>query len=212
MTTDDEIGATLPNRLNRTIVLLTLLYSPGRSGKINEPISGRTRLQKQAFLIQEDLKQKGVKTFYSFRPFKLGPMSYELHNDIDWLKFEGVLEEEKQTLPDGTQYGVFSLTEKGIAEINNYLKDPVWKNVLQRITEVKKATNSVNLSYLVESVHEAHPTYVLDTPVVRLLESLAKTTGQKPTNAKSDFSPQRRRTPTSAAEEVRALRSRRGSS
>jgi uncharacterized protein YwgA len=203
----DTKDVSLPERLNRIVVLLILLYSPGSSGQINEPVSGRTRLQKQTFLVQEDLRKEGVKSLYSFRPYKLGPLSYEIYNDLDWLEFEGILKEEKQTLTDGKQFSKFTLTQKGIAEVDRYLTDPVWKSVLQRTTAVKKATNSVNLSYLVESVHEAHPEYVLTTPVVRLLESLAASTGQSPTKTTVGFSPRKHKTKTSTAEEVRALRS-----
>src|SRR5207253_10014929 len=142
MANNDRESA-LPKNLNRIVVLEILLYSPGNSGKINEPVSGRTRLQKETFLVQEDLRKLGVKSLYSFRPYKLGPLSYDLYNDLDWLKFEGVLSEEKQTLANGTEFSKFTLTKKGIAEVDRYLTDPKWKIVLQRISQIKKATNSV---------------------------------------------------------------------
>jgi hypothetical protein len=209
---NDDRERTLPKSLNRIIVLEILLYSPGISGRVNEPVSGRTRLQKETFLVQEELRKLGVKSLYSFRPYKLGPMSYDLYNDLDWLKFEGILKEEKQTLADGTEYSKFTLTQKGIAEVDHYLTDPVWKTVLERIIEIKKATNSVNLSYLVDTVHRAHPEYVLSVPVVKLLEALANSTGHVPTKTTPDFHPRKHKAKTPVTEEVRILRSNNESS
>jgi len=45
-----------PSRItNRRDILLLLLYSPGVSSQVNEPIAGRTRLVKMLFLFKKEL-------------------------------------------------------------------------------------------------------------------------------------------------------------
>ena len=44
----------MPKLNNRKDILLLLLYSPGKTGKFNEPIVGKTRLIKMLFLFKKE--------------------------------------------------------------------------------------------------------------------------------------------------------------
>ncbi len=198
----------LPKDIDRIKMLLLLLYAPGAGNKAHEPVRGRTRLQKQAFLVQQELKKLGARTLYSFRPYRLGPMSYEIYNDLDWLKFEGTITEIPQLLSNGEQYSSFALTEQGVKEVKKFLQGERWAELLERVTSIKQGTNSVNLSYLVESVHEAYPEYMLKASLVRLLDSFSASTGIAPTKVTAASSPRRLSAKTSVSEEIRAIRSR----
>lgn len=190
---NDRGQHTLPPVVNRINVLILLLYSPGYSEDVNEPISGRTRLQKQTFLVQQQLRSLGAKSMYSFRPYKLGPLSYELYNDIEWLKLEGVVSEKINTLPDGTKFSRFELDEKGVREASSLLEDPNWAYVYNIVKAIKKVTNALDLSTLVESVHETFPEYVLKTPfaIERLLESFSAS--QSPHETELASTPRKKR-------------------
>src|SRR6266568_8780226 len=168
----------LPKDIDRIKMLLLLLYAPG------------------------------ARTLYSFRPYRLGPMSYEIYNDLDWLKFEGTITEIPQLLSNGEQYSSFALTEQGVKEVKKFLQGERWAELLERVTSIKQGTNSVNLSYLVESVHEAYPEYMLKASLVRLLDSFSASTGIAPTKVTAASSPRRLSAKTSVSEEIRAIRSR----
>ncbi len=77
---------------DRRIVLLLLLYVPGPKGTEAEPIRGRTRLQKLLFLAKEDYGLGGVfEGFPEFEPYKYGPFSSELYDDLDFLENLGLI-------------------------------------------------------------------------------------------------------------------------
>lgn len=95
---------------NRKDILLLLLYSPGLTGEINEPIIGRTRLVKMMFLFKEEaLKhfKKGTdineNNFYSFFAWNFGPFSKEVYDDLNFFEYRGYIERKKtkeDTIPE----------------------------------------------------------------------------------------------------------------
>lgn len=77
----------MTDKINRKDIILLLLYAPGISGEKAEPIRGITRFTKLLFLLKAMYNlDKEVKNYYSFEPFKLGPFTDELYDDLDFLK------------------------------------------------------------------------------------------------------------------------------
>ena len=95
---------------NRKDVLLLMLYSPGRTESVNEPIDGRTRLTKMLFLFkQEALKhfrsgtQINDDNFYEFFPWNFGPFSRDVYDDLTFFELRGFIardESTEDTLPE----------------------------------------------------------------------------------------------------------------
>lgn len=81
-------------RLKGTDILLLLLYVPGKTGGICEPIFGTTRLSKAFFLFEEEAKEKFMKGSITiddlpeFIPWKFGPWSNQLMDNVEF--FEGI--------------------------------------------------------------------------------------------------------------------------
>lgn len=75
--------------------LLLILYTPTKNGKdapANVPITGRTRLMKMSFLFDKEVREDFIKdkTFSEvalpeFFPWKYGPFSRDLLNDLEFL-------------------------------------------------------------------------------------------------------------------------------
>ena len=126
------------DRMNRTDLLLLLLYAAGPSGKNCETIGGKTRLQKEVFLAQKDLKDKQIKSNYYFRPYHYGPYSIELYDDVNWLASEDIIEIRKIRLEKKGIYTEYKLTNKGIKEMELKLDDPKMKKSFDIISRVKK--------------------------------------------------------------------------
>jgi len=95
---------------NRRDVLLLLLYSPGKTGRINEPIVGRTRLVKMLFLFKAEvlpLFRRGTEitdeNFYQFFPWNFGPFSAQVYDDITFFILRGFVESSatgEESLPE----------------------------------------------------------------------------------------------------------------
>jgi uncharacterized protein len=150
----------IEKRISRSDMLLLLLYAPGPSGQIGEPIRGKTRLQKELFLTQKNLRDAGIFTYYPFQPYKLGPYSKELYEDIEWMEYEGVLKTEKLDLGE---YGIcaeFRITDKGRREIETKIQEQSLKKAFEIATETKNRFNALNVVELVRLTHELYPDYV----------------------------------------------------
>src|SRR6187401_2326843 len=95
---------------NRRDVLLLLLYSPGRGERVNEPISGRTRLTKMLFLFKEEVPphfRKGTQidsdNFYQFFAWDFGPFSAQVYDDLTFFMLRGFIQSsisKDESLPE----------------------------------------------------------------------------------------------------------------
>ena len=156
--------STKQERLNRMDLLLLLLLADGNKGT-NEPIEGKTRLQKQLFLSQKKLKDHKIDKPYSFRPYYYGPYCKEIYSDIDLLKKDGVIKEEQKVDCYAGIVQVFSLTPQGVAEVQNLIKSPTILEQYDIIREIKKEFNSMSVVDLVDYTHEAFKDYATKSVV-----------------------------------------------
>jgi len=147
-------------RIERTDMLLLLLYASGPSGRKCEPIRGKTRLQKEIFLTQKELRKAGIFTYYSFRPYKLGPYSEELYDDIEYMEYEGVLEVLKIDLGEYGIYAEYRITDKGRREICRKIREYSLEKAYEVAREIKTRFNGINLVDLVRFTHTRYPEYV----------------------------------------------------
>jgi uncharacterized protein len=95
---------------NRRDILLLLLYSPGKTAQVNEPIVGRTRLVKLLFLFKKEALphfQRGTdineENFYQFFAWNFGPFSTQVYDDITFFVLRGFIESsavEEEPLPE----------------------------------------------------------------------------------------------------------------
>lgn len=149
---------TMEERLNRMDLLLLLLLADGNKGT-NEPIEGKTRLQKQLFLSQKMLKEHKIEKPYSFRPYYYGPYCKEIYSDIELLKKDGIVKEEEKIDNYGGIVRVFSLTPQGISEVQGLIKNANVREQYDIIRAVKNRFNSMSVVDLVDFTHTAYKEY-----------------------------------------------------
>jgi len=73
--------------MTKTEIILNLLFADGR-----KPIVGTTRLQKLLFLVEHEKNIKAKNESFAFEPFKFGPVSKSLYDDLEFLINIGFLE------------------------------------------------------------------------------------------------------------------------
>ena len=78
--------------LGRRRALILLLYASGISGRVNEPIEGRTRLTKMLFLLdkQNDVFRRVASL--NFEAYAYGPFDDKIYDQLGWLANMGFLE------------------------------------------------------------------------------------------------------------------------
>jgi len=80
-------------------ILLLLLYLPGKTGKDNEAISGRTRLTKMIYIFEKEIKDNidylDKSSVPNFIPYDFGPFSRDLFDDLQFfINIEFIKEDE----------------------------------------------------------------------------------------------------------------------
>src|SRR3989344_6285597 len=73
----------MPSILEKSDMILLLLYGRGAKGHFSEPIQGITRLMKLLFLLE---KEAGINDGFSFVPYKMGPFSSEVYPELEFLR------------------------------------------------------------------------------------------------------------------------------
>jgi hypothetical protein len=183
---------------NKTDLLLTLLLDANNNDISSDMIIGITRLEKMLFLLQMEkgfLKNNAKQDRFDFVPFRMGPWTNEIYDEIDFLESLGLVEKknskeksasdqahndelfnsaiidkyQKDYRPPESESERFSLSSKGKAkalEIWNKLSD-VEKD---QIISIKKRFKNLNLRQLLRYVYKNYPEYTTESEIKGLLD------------------------------------------
>lgn len=99
---------------NSKDLIMLLLYAPGTSGVLCDPIEGQTRLMKMIFLFKKELSRRfnldqviDEKAFPDFEAYDYGPYSASVYSDLEFLVnlnfVELVLAEEPTIIEEETK-------------------------------------------------------------------------------------------------------------
>lgn len=125
-----------------------------------EPVEGRTRLQKMIFLTQKQLEDPDCfNEGYDYFPYDYGPFSKELYEDIDNLVEEGVIEEREETEEDGKKKYYYELTSEGKDTLEEKLQEEGSDSILDKIDEIKSQYNKMDLSELLDKIYAKYPDF-----------------------------------------------------
>ena len=130
-------------------IVLFLFAAGNRRKKYNEPVTGKTRLVKELFLLREVGK---IKNMYEFFPDNYGPSSEELLTDLNLLIQDDFV--QTQPHPYGTQY---FLTPKGIKKAQELITE----EIKMKIENIKRNYNEMPLNKLLVYVYTAFPKYTV---------------------------------------------------
>lgn len=179
---------------NRAELILSLLYA---NESIPKPIVGMTRLEKMIFLLtkQESVLSDVKDEKYTFVPFRMGPWSNEVYDEIDFLESLGlvkkrnshsiepaekaetkelfntlIIEKYQRNVVNTQQVSeILGLTEKGIEKAKslwNRLNDEEKK----KIVNIKNTYNNMNLRQLLRYIYNKYPEYTTESEIKEYLE------------------------------------------
>jgi uncharacterized protein YwgA len=167
-------------RLSRTDLLLHLLADVP-SGASSGAIQGITRLQKLLFLAEREAGVRvGEGTDFNFTPYKFGPVSKDLYDDLEKLEnlglleahsiaepsaveldeyglsFEGLMGEEQQEASDAFEERRYQITENGLKWLQDRAS-AMGDEALKGIRRVKGKYGTLSLSDLLYYVYTRYP-------------------------------------------------------
>ncbi|MFB6186575.1 MAG: PadR family transcriptional regulator [Halobacteriaceae archaeon] len=121
-------------------------------------IEGKTRLQKLAFLLDEE-KLGDRFDAYEFRKYDYGPFSKELLEDVEDLKEKNLVEIRKsRTFGGNTRYD-YRLTEMGRKVAKDLFQQEDASVVFEQAVEIFTEYGDLPLRDLIELVYEKYPEY-----------------------------------------------------
>jgi uncharacterized protein len=162
--------------LERDDVLLLLLLA--MSDKSKQRVASITRIEKLMFLLQKETVFSGaLHEKFAFKPWKFGPFSQGIYEDLDLLISARLVDVEERELanyveyteqnelsdnPLGSEPGepvverVFSLTDRG-KKVAEKLRSLISEKDWQEIAGLKRRFESVPLTRLIQYVYHKYP-------------------------------------------------------
>ena len=169
-------------KFDRDQSLMLLLAAPGYRGEEAEPIQGTTRLQKLLFLIEREAGLPAAEgPDFQFTPWKFGPVSKELYDDLEKLENLGLLESDPISAPSLTEldeYGLsfddlmgdeesqargsteekrYRLTPLGLQWVNRHINQRGQREMLDKIRRIKAKYGALSLQDLLHYVYKKYP-------------------------------------------------------
>lgn len=121
-----------------------------------QSIDGAIRFQKLVFLGQHESK---VPEHYRFVPYKYGPYSYRLRQEIESCIDAGYITKRHTDNEAGNYRVDYSITQKGIQYAQELQKVDGMDRIFRNIHEIKKKYNGWNISRLLKYVYRKYPDY-----------------------------------------------------
>lgn len=129
-----------------------------------EPIDGRTRLQKMVFVVQQELAESDdlrEDQLYEFFAYDYGPFSKELAEDIDRMIDDGLLDEEDIEYDDeGNIKYLYTLESQGRSTVKREIAAREVDEVIETARRIKRRFNEeLSLPEVIDEVYAEYPEY-----------------------------------------------------
>jgi uncharacterized protein YwgA len=134
------------------------LWAPDRHDRHNEPLYGRTRLQKAMFLVHRKLDEEfGVDAGFDFEAYKYGPFDNGIYDAVTFMENQGYLRVRTEEEHDHSyEMREYKLTEEGESWARELYGDiPEEQQELLRWVKVKHALKK--LGRLITYVYNEYP-------------------------------------------------------
>ena len=160
-------------------VVMVLLYAPGITEKIGEPIEGTTRLQKLLFLLWKEGKFfENIPNLYGFQAYDFGPCMDDIYDDLDFAVDIGLIQINE--VPSGNEFEDgdgeaflrhfgftfvmkgsrrdYELTPRGMKAAKEIF-DSLGKSDREHLIKIKEKYNSMLFFDLLRYVYQKYPKF-----------------------------------------------------
>ena len=174
----------------RNLLLLLLGIDSGQEG-----LGGITRLQKLLFLIGRESQLDIEQTTYSFEPYKAGPYSPQMYDDLEFLENLGYVDSEVTAessdaeaaevdllsfdhlmgdhgesddgpgSADAFEERRFRLTDKGRQQMNSLLKSGEYEPVANTVRRIKSKYGKYSLNDLLYYIYTKYPDMTTESEI-----------------------------------------------
>ena len=134
--------------LNRQKTVIEILTRAGR------PVT-HIQLTKLCFLLRHEFESGGGNAFYDFVPYKYGPFSFALFQEIDKLVDQGYVVEPSSNL--------WTISEEITADTSR-----LDKKVKADIDDLLEQFGSISRNRLIERVYGSHPRFTINSEIDKL--------------------------------------------
>lgn len=129
-----------------------------------EPIDGRTRLQKMVFVMQQELVESGAlrgDQLYEFFAYDYGPFSKELAEDIDRMMEDGLIDEtDVEYDDDGNLKYIYTLESLGRSVLEKEIGTKGANEVIEKARRIKQRYNEeLSLPEVIDEVYSEYPEF-----------------------------------------------------
>ncbi len=172
-----------------------LLIGLGPNDHLDNSLGGITRLQKYLFLLEKEGGVTAAGNGFTFEPYKAGPYSSKVYDDLEFLENLGLLQsevtanateweqseverltfdqlfgtdgkgEDGASAADAYEERRFKLTEKGVAHVRRLFTDPTYKPVVDGIRKIKSRYGNHSLSDLLYHVYTKYPEMATESEI-----------------------------------------------
>lgn len=173
----------------RDLVLLLIGSDP------SEGLGGITRVQKYLFLLEKEDHLAPVGDGFEFTPYKAGPYSSKLYDDLEFLanlglikaevaaesteeesvevdfSFEDLIEPEQQleqrTRPEADAYEErrFAITKKGTERIRRLMQEEDYRPIAEKIKTLRRKFSRYSLNELLYYVYTRYPDMTTESEI-----------------------------------------------
>lgn len=134
---------------------LALLYADGC-----REIRGATKLQKLAFLAQEEY---GVDELHEFEPHKYGPFSKSLAGTVKALEQKGLVKRCEEQVPGGSTVVTYSLTDDGKEFVETHRRENgEMQSLVDSVRELKQTLGDKSIDRVLRQVYKTYPEYTTE--------------------------------------------------
>lgn len=139
--------------LNRQKAIIEILTRAGR------PVT-HIQLTKLCFLLRHEYETHGGNAFYDFVPYKFGPFSFALFQEVGKLVDQGYIEE-----PSSKSWSISETVKADTSRLDKHVKSDI-DELLEKFGKLSK-------NKLIDRVYDSHPRFTINSEI-RKLESHPK--------------------------------------
>lgn len=121
-------------------------------------------MEKLLFLVKKEvldrLKRPEASNFYLFSPYRFGPFSEDLYDDLEFLRDNGFVDVKGE--PGGETY---TITHKGSGFLEAKLKKRLPPEVAEEVIRVTSKYAKLSIQDLIKYVYVRYPEYAVQSEI-----------------------------------------------